>query len=450
MSQGWKPSLGSWIDGDGTCFRVWAPEVRELALVLEAPGPRRTLPMRKSEGYYSLRVPGVGAGARYRFLVDGRGSFPDPASRFQPEGVHGPSAVIDPAGHLWQWDGRQGDIRNRDLVLYELHVGTFSAAGTFAAAADHLPLLKALGVNAIELMPLGDFPGRRNWGYDGVSLFAPARCYGHPDDLRRLVDGAHGLGLFVFLDVVYNHFGPDGNYTGVYSPYYVTKKHHTPWGDAINFDGPHNQPVRDFFSENALHWVHEYHLDGLRLDATHAIIDDGSTHFLAELGERVQHQSSPGRGIVLIAEDHRNLAHMVKPYEEGGWELHGIWADDFHHQLRRMLAGDCESYYRDYSGTAEDLARTINQGWFFIGQHSIHLNKPRGTDPAGLSPRAFVICLQNHDQVGNRAFGERLHHQIDLASYRAASTLLLCSPGTPLLSPRCVGAVSGAARTPTH
>jgi maltooligosyltrehalose trehalohydrolase len=433
MSDGWQPSLGAWQEGNGVQFRVWAQQAQCVELLLESSDNKlRDFPMRKSEnGFFSIRREDVPPGAGYRYRVDGKGPFPDPAARFQPRGIHGPS-TFSPSTFPWTDRDWMNARVPRDLVLYELHVGTFSPEGTFRGVEDKLPGLKQLGVSAIELMPLGDFPGRRNWGYDGVSLFAPARCYGTPDDLRHLVNTAHGLGLAVFLDVVYNHLGPDGNYTGAYSPWYVSKNHRTPWGDALNFDGPHSQPVREFFIENALYWIHEFHIDGLRLDATHAILDDSPRHFLAELAERL-HQSAPDRGIVIIAEDHGNLAHMISPIERGGWGLEGVWADDFHHQMRRLLAGDSEGYYSDYTGTVDDLARTINQGWFYCGQHSRHWNKPRGSDPAGLSPDQFVVCLQNHDQVGNRAFGERLHHQIDLAAYRAASALLLCLPQTPLL-----------------
>ena len=285
---------------------------------------------------------------------------------------------------------------------------------------------------AIELMPIADFPGQRNWGYDGAALFAPARCYGVPDDLVRLVDTAHWFGLAVVLDVVYNHIGPDGAYLTRFSPYYFSTHHSTPWGPAINLDGAHNRPVRDFLIANASYWVREYHMDGLRLDATHALLDDGTRHFLAELSSHVR-GAVPNRQIVLIAEDHRNLAHIVRPEAVGGWGLDAVWADDFHHQVRRSLAGDSEGYYRDYTGSVADLAATVRQGWFYCGQHSRHLDAPRGTNPAQLAPRQFVVCLQNHDQVGNRAFGERLHHQIDLAAYRAATVLLLCAPETPLL-----------------
>lgn len=422
--------LGANLERGGVRFKVWAPAARTVEVVLERGGA--IVPLARTEdGYFCGLVPGVQAGDRYRYRVDGAGPFPDPASRYQPEGVHGPSEVVDASRFAWSdaaWRGHALD----EAIIYELHVGTFSPAGTFAGVMERLPQLADLGVTAIELMPVADFPGRRNWGYDGVSLFAPARCYGRPDDLRRLVDRAHQLGLAVLLDVVYNHLGPDGNYLGAFSPYYFSKRHPTAWGDGLNFDGAHSAPVREFFLENALYWLHEFHLDGLRLDATHAIVDDSPRHFLAELAARI-HASVSARRVLLIAEDHRNLARLLQPASEGGWGLDGVWADDFHHQLRRLLAGDHEGYYRDFSGTVRDLATTIRQGWFYCGQYSQHRQKKRGTDPSGLDPRCFVICLQNHDQVGNRALGERLHQQIDLAAYRAASALLLCAPQTPLL-----------------
>jgi maltooligosyltrehalose trehalohydrolase len=428
-SMTWQPSLGAWPEGDGTRFRVWAP----LACTVEVIGEgRASHALQKApDGTFGGLVPGVGAGDRYRYRVDGKGPYPDPASRFQPEGVHGPSEVVDAGRFEWS-DASWRGISLDDLVIYELHVGTFTPAGSFAAARDYLPRLMELGVTALELMPVADFPGRRNWGYDGVDLFAPARCYGRPDDLRRLVDSAHRLGLAVLLDVVYNHLGPDGNYLGVYSPYYFSKRHSTAWGAGLNFDGEHSAMVRGFFIENALHWIHEYHLDGLRLDATHAMKDDGPRHFLAELSANVS-ASAAGRPVHLIAEDHRNLAAMLRPENTGGWGLDAVWADDFHHQLRRHLTGDSEGYYRDFSGSSADLAATMRQGWFYCGQHSVHHNQPRGTDPGDLLPRQLVWCLQNHDQIGNRALGERLHHQINLAAYRAATALLLCSPATPLL-----------------
>lgn len=445
----WQPALGSWLQPDGCRFRVWAPNLRALDVVLEKPVAGKSVhPLQKAaDGYFSGLISGLAAGDCYRYRPDGKGPFPDPASRFQPKGVHGPSEIIDPHSFDWTDAGWQG-IALEDLIVYELHVGTFTAEGTFNGVAERLPYLADLGVTAIELMPVADFPGQRNWGYDGVDLFAPARCYGRPDDLRKLVDAAHRLGLAVILDVVYNHLGPDGNYLGVYSPYYFSQRHHTAWGQALNFDDDHSQQVRAFFIENALHWIHEYHMDGLRLDATHAMRDHSPRRFLTELaaaignrqsaiGQRIADSRQPiadsRQPILLIAEDHRNLARLVKPESEGGWGLDAVWADDFHHQTRRLLAGDREAYYRDYTGSTTDLATTIRQGWFYCGQRSLHLDKRRGTNPAGIPPGRFVFCLQNHDQVGNRALGERLHHQIEAAAYRAASTLLLTCPETPML-----------------
>jgi maltooligosyltrehalose trehalohydrolase len=411
-------------------FRVWAPDAKALRVVFERPGPQAAPLEKFLDGTFGALVTAAKAGDRYRYEVDGGAAFPDPASRFQPEGVHGPSAIVDARTFSWT-DSAWTGVPRRDLVLYELHTGTFTPDGTFAAAAARLPYLARLGVTAVELMPVADFPGARNWGYDGVDLFAPARCYGTPDDLRRFVNTAHASGLAVFLDVVYNHLGPEGNYLAVFSPYYFSETHTNPWGKGLNFDGPKSSMVRQFFIENALHWVHEYHVDGLRLDATHAIVDHDPRPFVAQLAARVRESSV--RPVYVIAEDHRNLARMIRPEGEGGWGLDGVWADDFHHKVRVALAGDSEGYYRDYTGSMSNLARTLNQGWHFTGQYSTYLQEHRGTDPTGISPRRFVFCIQNHDQIGNRALGERLHHQIDLAAYRAASVLLLCAPATPLL-----------------
>jgi maltooligosyltrehalose trehalohydrolase len=410
-------------------FRVWAPERREVAVVFEGGGAH---PLEKqADGTFAALVASARAGDRYRYRLDNDGAFPDPVSRFQPEGVHGPSEVIDPAAFAWtdgEWRGGTLD----DLVLYELHVGTFTPDGTFAAAAERLPFLRDLGVTAVELLPVADFPGRRNWGYDGVSLFAPARCYGRPDDLRRFVDRAHALGLAVLQDVVYNHFGPDGAYQGTFSPHYFTDRHRTPWGQAINFDGPHAEMVREYFVENAAMWLAEYHMDGLRLDATHSINDESGRHFLAELTARAR-AAAPDRATLLIAEDHRNLARMIQPEDEAGYGLDAQWSDDFHHGLRRFMTGDRDGYFRDYSGRVQDLAVTIRDGWLFRGEYSDHFGEPRGTDPTGVALRQCVVFLQNHDQVGNRVLGQRLHHEIDPAAYRALVVLMLCAPETPLL-----------------
>jgi maltooligosyltrehalose trehalohydrolase len=383
------------------------------------------------EGCFTAVLADASPGDLYAYVLDGEGPFPDPASRFQPQGVHGPSEIIDPSSFVWS-DDRWTGVSIEDAVVYELHVGTFTKAGTLAAASERLPYLADLGVTVVELMPLADFPGSRNWGYDGSSLFAPSHNYGRPDDLRRFVDRAHRLGLAVVLDVVYNHFGPDGAYASVFSPFYFSARHRSPWGAAVNLDGEGADHVREFFIENALHWIHEYHFDGLRLDATHGLIDDSPRHFVAELAARVRASLSERRAL-LIAEDDRNLAALVRPLREDGWGLDGVWADDFHHQIRRLAAGDRDGYYEDFTGTTVDLATTIREGWFYRGQFSVHQGKPRGTAPTGVPPCRMVVCIQNHDQVGNRPFGRRLHHQIEPALYRALTALLLFTPHTPLL-----------------
>ena len=383
-------------------------------------------------GYWSGAFEDLPPGTLYRFRVNGSDDhvFPDPASRFQPHGVHGPSQVVDPSTFVWT-DEAWRIPSLEDLVIYELHVGTFTPAGTFDGLADRLDYLAQLGITAIELMPVGDFPGRHNWGYDGVSMFAPARCYGTPEALRSLVNAAHVRGLAVILDVVYNHFGPDGAYAHAFSPYYFSDRHSSPWGRGINFDGPHSAEVRRFFIENALQWVLDFHVDGLRLDATHAIQDDSTPHFLAELTSTVRAET--GREVLFIAEDHRNLAHMMHPVEAGGYGIDAVWADDFHHQARVHAARDRDGYYAAYSGSTTDLATTVRRGWYYAGEQALDTGEPRGTDPSSLEPPHFVLCIQNHDQIGNRVDGARLHHQIDLASYRALSVLLLLAPHTPLL-----------------
>jgi maltooligosyltrehalose trehalohydrolase len=417
-----------------TTFSVWAPDHRTVELAVEsesAPAELRAL-ARDERGYWSGAFTDLPPGTLYRFRLDGSDDrvFPDPASRYQPHGVHGPSQVVDPASFAWtdrSW--RVPPIER--LVIYELHLGTFTPAGTFAGAAGRLDHLAQLGVTAIELMPVADFPGRHNWGYDGAALFAPARCYGPPDSFRALVDAAHRRGIAVILDVVYNHFGPDGAYAATFSSHYFSDRHTSPWGRGLNFDGPCSADVRRFFIENALQWVRDYHVDGLRLDATHAINDDLTPHFLAELTSTVRAEA--GRDVLFVAEDHRNQVHLMRPVDTGGFGLDAVWADDFHHQARVHTAGDRDGYYAAYSGTTTDLATTLMRGWYYIGQTSPDTGAARGTDPSSLEPPRFVLCIQNHDQIGNRVDGARLHHQVDMAAYRALSVLLLIVPHTPLL-----------------
>jgi maltooligosyltrehalose trehalohydrolase len=430
---GWQPRLGAYPDAGAVTFQVWAPMRRQVELILRPglPSSQRRSLTPTDNGLFTGAFADVSPGDLYAYLLDGEGPFPDPVSRFQPQGVHGPSAVVDPRAFAWSDDGWRS-VPLQQAVVYELHVGTFTEAGTFAAVTDRLPYLADLGVTVLELMPIADFPGSRNWGYDGVSLFAPSRAYGAPDDLRRLVDTAHRRGLAVVLDVVYNHFGPDGAYGSVFSPFYLSTRHRSPWGAAVNLDGKGSEQVREFFIENALYWLHEYHFDGLRLDATHGLIDDSSRHFVAELAARVR-ASLPHRRVLLIAEDERNLATIVRSPEDGGWGLDAVWADDFHHQARCLAAGDRDGYYEDFTGTIADLVTTIRQGWFYHGQFSAHRGERRGTDPSGVPLCRMVYCLQNHDQIGNRPFGGRLNHQIEPALFRALSALLLFLPETPLL-----------------
>ena len=429
----WHPRLGAIPHADGTRFRVWASDARTVEIEIGGSGrqaERVTLDA-LGDGLFETSIATARAGDRYAYFLDGQGPFPDPASRFQPEGPDGASEIVDPEQFAWTDHGWRGVCLD-DLVLYELHVGTFTPDGTFAAAAERLEYLRDLGVTAVELMPVAEFPGGRNWGYDPAALFAASHVYGGPEQLRAFVDAAHHVGLGVVLDVVYNHFGPTGAYAPIFSRHFLTDRHRSAWGDGVNLDGDGSRQTRDFFVENALTWLHEYHLDGLRLDATHALADDSPRHFLAELTARVR-ASVRERTVLLIAEDDRNLARLVRPETEGGMGLDAVWADDFHHQVRRLLAGDGDGYFGDFSGTVRDVATTLRQGWFYTGQHSRHRGAPRGTEPDGLVPRQAVICMQNHDQVGNRAMGDRLSAVVDLATYRAASALLLCAPETPLL-----------------
>ena len=415
----------------GTRFRAWAPAAADLILVIHDGAARGTYSLPCGESGLSDRiVEGAAAGDRYSYRFDGSVDRPDPASRFQPEGVHGPSQVIDPAVFQWS-DGHWGGRGAGDLVLYELHVGTFSPEGTFAGAMARLDALRDLGITAVELMPVADFAGEHNWGYDGVCLYAPSHAYGHPDELRRLVDRAHHLGLSVMLDVVYNHLGPEGAFLPEFYPRYFTDRHSTPWGRALNLDGPGSEMVRRFIADNARCWIREYHVDGLRLDATHALIEDDKGAIVREIVQAAR-GASP-RPVFIHAEDHRNLAPIVEDTAVGGWGLDGVWADDFHHVMRRLLAGDEHSYYTDFQGTTEELARTIRQGWLFTGQKSQHQGTDRGTDASQVPMRRFVVCLQNHDQIGNRAMGDRLHDAISPDAWRAASAVLLTVPMTPLL-----------------
>ena len=448
-----EPIFGAVPSRDGVRFRVWAPAAHGVELrVRRGSRVESHQPLKDDEGIWTAHVTAARPGDQYAYVLDDGEPLPDPASRCQPDGVHGWSEIVDPCAFAWRDDAWKR-LDPRDAVLYELHVGTFTPEGTFAAAAERLEDVRDLGVTAIEIMPVADFPGSRNWGYDGVCLFAPARAYGRPDDLRALVDRAHRLGLAVVLDVVYNHFGPEGAYLHRFAPAFFTDRHTTPWGVAINLDGPGSSVVRRFITDNALHWIDEYHIDGLRLDATHALVDEGPRPFVAELvaachryeaGHRYEashrytqiHTDTDDdvpHHVLVYAEDHRNLAHMVEDAALGGWDVDGVWADDFHHIMRRMIAGDAYGYYGDYGGSTEELATALRDGWLYSGQRSPTKGQPRGTDPSRVALRRLVICLQNHDQIGNRALGDRIHRGVDPAVWRAAVALLLTAPMTPLL-----------------
>ncbi len=431
MSGSRTAPLGATITSEGVDFGIWAQAAERLEVVVETGGEATSYPMeRNGQGVYRTLVRDAGAGSFYRFSVDGAPGTPDPRSRFQPFGVHGPSEVIDLNGFAWT-DGDWLGLRNENLSIYELHVGSYTPEGTFDALTGQLAELERLGVRAIELMPVADFPGRWNWGYDGVALFAPSRAYGRPEDLQRLVDTAHRIGLGVLLDVVYNHLGPDGNYLRFYSEDYFTDRHHTPWGEAINYDGPNARFVRDFVIDNAIQWVRDYHVDGLRLDATDTIEDESDPHILRELQERVR--AAVNRDIVLIAEEARNDVRTITPAARGGYGVDAVWADDFHHEMRVLLSNAWENYYADFSGSVEDLARALNEGFVYQGEESVFSGTPRGTFVTDEPAAAFVIALQNHDQIGNRPFGERLHHQIDHERFLVASAVLLLAPETPLI-----------------
>jgi maltooligosyltrehalose trehalohydrolase len=421
-------SQGAENTAEGVSFRTWVTGKKRLSVAILDPegNPIRELSLeRDASGYASVVDAEARANTLYKYRIDDQ-LLPDPASRFQPQGVHGPSQVIDPNRFEWT-DQRWKPPTVSELVIYELHVGTFTPEGSFRAIIPRFDHLRNLGVTAIELMPIADFAGDRNWGYDGVSLYAPSRAYGTPDDLRTLVDAAHQAGLAVILDVVYNHLGPDGNYLGAYSDRYFNPSHHTPWGDAFNLDSLDSRPVRDLFSQNPVYWIKEFHIDGFRLDATQAIPDDSPKHLIQEIAEQVQ-----ALGGFVICEDPRNERRIVLAREQGGYGCDAVWADDFHHVVRVQMTHEDEGYMGYFKGTMEELLKILRVGWLFTGE----LQKdgiPRGTPGGDIAPQRFVHCISNHDQVGNRARGDRLHQIISPESYRAASALLLLDPYTPML-----------------
>jgi maltooligosyltrehalose trehalohydrolase len=410
-------------------FRVWAPYKKSVQLRLLDP-QERVLPMNPQPGgYHQLVLEDVSPGARYFFRVDGR-DLPDPASRFQPQGVHGPSQITE-ANFDWsdsKWRGLPVD----QYVFYELHVGTFTAEGTFDAVIPHLDSLVETGITAVEIMPVATFPGNRNWGYDGVSPFAVHAAYGGPAGLKRLVDACHQRGLAVVLDVVYNHLGPEGNYLSAFGPYF-TEKYRTPWGSAVNFDDADSDEVRRFFQENALHWVTEFHIDALRLDAIHAIHDESASPFLGELAEAVHHQASAlNRQIHVIAESDLNDTRILRPHQQGGFAHDAQWSDDFHHSLWTLLTGDRNGYYQDF-GQLQHLATAYREGFVYSGQHSAYRRHRHGNSSRDIPAQQFTVCIQNHDQIGNRMLGDRLTALASFEQLKLAASAVLLSPFLPLL-----------------
>jgi maltooligosyltrehalose trehalohydrolase len=422
-------------------FHFWAPAAHQVAVCLDEDGKIKRLPLQPcdqrscGQGWFEIVTDAAKPGTLYRYQIDGGQQVPDPASRFQPRDVHGPSAVVDPRAFEWQddaWLGRRWE----EAVIYEIHVGAFTPAGTFASVSERLDYLSDVGVTAIELMPVADFPGNRNWGYDGVYPFAPDSTYGRPEELKQLVQAAHARGMMVFLDVVYNHFGPEGNYLGLYAPQFFTDRHHTPWGNAINFDGAASRAVRDFFIHNALYWLTEYHFDGLRLDAVNAILDDSTPDILTELAQAVRSAIEPLRQVHLVLENDRNQSHYLRRTESCRPRAYNAqWNDDIHHALHVIMTGEKDGYYSDYVDRPLDrLGRCLVEGFAYQGEASLYRNgEKRGEPTRGLPPTAFVSFLQNHDQIGNRAFGERILTLADARAVRAATAILLLNPSPPLL-----------------
>jgi maltooligosyltrehalose trehalohydrolase len=425
-------SAGVEMSGDGVASaRVWAPACRTVEVVVDRPGRAQlTAPMTsESDGYFSASLTGVRPGDRYWYQLDGAHRRPDPVSRFQPDGPHGPSAIVDATQFQWT-DANWRGLTTHGQVLYELHVGTFTPEGTWASAAARLEHLAEIGITVIEMMPVADFPGRWGWGYDGVNLYAPTHLYGAPDDLRRFVDRAHALGLGVILDVVYNHLGPDGNYLADYSADYFTDKYSNDWGRSLNFEGP--QPARRFFAENGAYWIEEFHFDGLRLDATQDVHDASSPHVLVELVQRAR-RAAGNRRLFVVAENEPQHTKLVRDPSAGGYGIDALLNDDFHHAALVALTGRREAYYTDYTGSPQELISCVKFGFLYQGQWYSWQNQRRGTPALDLPPTAFVDFLENHDQVANTSLGKRVHQLSSPGRYRALTALTLLGPATPLL-----------------
>lgn len=428
------------LPGAGMHFRVWAPEAKSVKLVVHsgqengAPdGLARTAEMQPEDnGYFSVALPDDCVGALYRYQLDDDPSpYPDPASRFQPQGPHGPSQIIDASAYAWtdtDWQGLSPD----DQVIYEMHIGTFTHEGNWLAAAKELPELAELGVTVLEIMPVADFPGRFGWGYDGVNLFAPTRLYGTPDDFRHFVNEAHAVGLGVVLDVVFNHLGPDGNYLTKFSRHYFSDRYQCEWGDALNFDGPDSGPVRDFVLANAAYWIAEFHLDGLRIDATQQIFDSSADHIIAAIARAARAAGAP-RKIYIVGENEPQDARLFLPPDQGGCGIDALWNDDFHHTAMVAMTGRADAYYSDYRGTAQEFVSALKHGFLYQGQWYSWQHKRRGRLELNMAPAKFITFIQNHDQLANSGSGKRLHLLTSPNRYRALTALFLLGPQTPML-----------------
>jgi len=423
--------IGTEVQAEGGVhFRVWAPSAKAVFVVFEN-SPGVVALASEGNGYFSGLGEKAAPGWRYKLQLDGGEAYPDPASRFQPSGPHGYSEIVDPDAFRWTDQNWRG-IGIKGQVIYEMHLGTFTAGGTWSSAAERLGYLRDTGITVLEVMPVGDFPGKFGWGYDGVQPYAPAALYGRPEEMRSFVDQAHALGIAVILDVVYNHLGPDGNYLTKFSPFYLSKKHGTDWGQGINFDGANWAPVREYFRENAAYWIREYHLDGLRVDATQDIHDRSEPHILLELGQAAR-EAAGERSIILIGENEPQDTQLLRPIEKGGYGFDALWNDDYHHSATVALTGKADAYYTDYRGSAQEFVSAAKYGYLYQGQWYRWQKKRRGTSTLGLPKSAMVNFIQNHDQVANSAKGDRVHELTSPGAYKAVTAFTLLMPGTPML-----------------
>jgi maltooligosyltrehalose trehalohydrolase len=421
--------IGAEVIDDGAHFRLWAPRRRRLEVVFDTGKSAELSP--EEGGYFSGSVRNARAGARYRYRLDGGDSFPDPVSRFQPDGPHGSSQLVDPTGFAWSDDAWKGIVLEGQ-VIYEMHIGTFTREGTWEAARREVSELAEAGITVLEIMPVADFPGAFGWGYDGVGMYAPVAIYGTPDDFRRFVDEAHRHGVGVILDVDYNHVGPDGNYLAQFSDDYFTDRYQNEWGQAINFDGENCAPVREWVASNAAYWASEYHLDGLRLDATQQIFDESEENIQTTLTKAMRAAAS-GRGIIVVAENESQHTRLVRPQAAGGFGLDALWNDDFHHSAVVALTGRNDAYFTDYLGKPQEFISTVKYGYLYQGQRYKWQSKRRGTPSWGIPPARFINYIENHDQLANSGRGERLNRQTSPGRLRAITALLLLAPGTPML-----------------